>query len=145
MSHAIELDFKGIGPRTPVELARAVTLLLGRRSRMERLSDEELVALLADTDSDRAERMQAVTDGEQIAQAICAFANDMPNHQRPGVLFVNMPVSFLANGLSMATDRRETAMNAKDDGTCANNPVDDQTLLTLSDMRSTAISSPSRR
>ena len=81
---------------------------------MERLTDEELIALLADTESDRAERKQAATDGEKIAQTICAFANDMPNHQRPGVLFVN----------------------AKDDGSCANKPVDDQALLTLSDMRS---------
>lgn len=89
-------------------------LLDERNCDLEPISDEELRALLADTESDRAERKQAVTDGEKIAQAICAFANDMPNHRRAGVLFIN----------------------AKDDGTCANKPVDDRTILTLSDFRS---------
>lgn len=81
---------------------------------MIRIHDDDLRALLADTESDRAERKQSVTDGEKIAQAICAFANDLPNHGRPGVLFVN----------------------ATDDGRCANKPIEDKALLTLSDMRS---------
>jgi ATP-dependent DNA helicase RecG len=81
---------------------------------MERLSDDELLALLADTESDRAERKEAATDGDKIRQAVCAFANDMPNHRRPGVVFVN----------------------AKDDGTPAKTPITDQLLLSLSSMKS---------
>jgi len=75
----------------------------------ERIDDAELRALLADTESDRAERKEAATDSDKIGQAICAFANDMPGHDRPGVLFVN----------------------ARDDGTWAGNVVDDRLLLTL--------------
>lgn len=78
------------------------------------LSDHELKELLLDLESDRAERKQSVSDVKKIRQAICAFANDMPDHRKPGVLFIG----------------------AEDDGGCANLPISDQLLLTLSDMRS---------
>jgi ATP-dependent DNA helicase RecG len=78
------------------------------------LSDVDLGRLLADLESDRVERKESITDTGRIRQAICAFANDMPGHQRPGVVFVG----------------------ARDDGGCANLSITDQLLLTLSDMRS---------
>ena len=55
---------------------------------MTRLTDNELEALLAEIESDRAERkeMWAGDAPEKGPQAICAFANDLPNHQKPGVL-----------------------------------------------------------
>jgi ATP-dependent DNA helicase RecG len=78
------------------------------------LSDADLEALLADIESDRAERKESIADKGKIRQAICAFANDLPDHRRPSVLFVG----------------------ARDDGSCAGLPIDDQLLLTLADMRS---------
>jgi ATP-dependent DNA helicase RecG len=83
-------------------------------NKMERLSDDELVALLHDVESDRAERKESLTDGDKVRQAVCAFANDLPNHRRPGVIFIN----------------------AKDDGTPAKTPVDDRLLTSLGSMRS---------
>ncbi|MGD9420081.1 MAG: ATP-binding protein [Verrucomicrobiales bacterium] len=83
---------------------------------MQRYSDAELEALLDDTESDLAERKQTLKGDvpTKARQAICAFANDLPNHNRPGVLFIG----------------------AKDDGTPSQCPVTDQLLLTLSDMKS---------
>jgi ATP-dependent DNA helicase RecG len=52
------------------------------------LPDEELEQLLHDLESDRVERKESDKDGEKIRQAICAFANDLPRHQKPGVLFI---------------------------------------------------------
>ena len=49
---------------------------------------EELERLLQETESDRAEHTVTLTDTDKFAQAICAFANDMPNHGKPGYLFV---------------------------------------------------------
>jgi ATP-dependent DNA helicase RecG len=60
------------------------------------------------------ERKASISDRNVIRQAICAFANDLPNHQQPGVLFIGV----------------------NNDGTCANLPITDQLLLTLSDIRS---------
>lgn len=55
-----------------------------------RYGDTELERLLADTESDLVERkeMWAGDAPEKGRQAVCAFANDLPNHRNPGVLFV---------------------------------------------------------
>ena len=57
---------------------------------MMRYSDNELEALLADTESDLAERKESWSGDapEKGRQAVCAFANDLPDHRRSGVLFV---------------------------------------------------------
>lgn len=57
---------------------------------MMRLSDEELEALLSDIESDRAERKESAKGDapETLRQAIYAFANDLPGHNRAGVAFV---------------------------------------------------------
>jgi ATP-dependent DNA helicase RecG len=78
------------------------------------MDDQELTALLGDLESDRVERKASISDGKKIRQAICAFANDLPDHKRPGVLFVGV----------------------NDDGTCANLPITDELLLNLSNIRS---------
>lgn len=78
------------------------------------MDDRELAALVGDLESDRAERKASISDSKKIRQAICAFANDLPNHQKPGVLFVGV----------------------NDDGTCANLSITDQLLLSLSSIRS---------
>jgi ATP-dependent DNA helicase RecG len=65
------------------------------------MDDQELSNLLQDLESDRVERKASCSDGKKIRQAICAFANDLANHQKPGVLFVGV----------------------EDKGTCANLPI----------------------
>lgn len=59
---------------------------------MNPLTDEELLALIHDLESDRAERKQAWAGNapEKARQAVCAFANDLPNYGLPGVLFVGV-------------------------------------------------------
>jgi len=77
------------------------------------ITDAELERLLAGAESDRVEFKASPADGDRIRQAICAFANDMPGHGRPGILFIG----------------------ARDDGSCANLVVTDEVLRTLGDMR----------
>lgn len=43
------------------------------------MNDQELLELRQDLESDRVERKASDADGEKIRQAICAFANDLPN------------------------------------------------------------------
>lgn len=71
------------------------------------MDDQELTVLLGDLESDRVERKASILDGKKIRQAICAFANNLPNHKKPGVLFVGV----------------------NDDSTCANLPITDELLL----------------
>jgi ATP-dependent DNA helicase RecG len=77
------------------------------------MEDRELAALLTDLESDRIERKESTSDGKKIRQAICAFANDLPNYKKPGVLFIGV----------------------KDDGTCAELSISDNLLLNLANIR----------
>src|ERR1035437_79853 len=54
------------------------------------MTDEELERLLDDIESDRVERTESTTDGDKFRQAVCAFANDLPDHRQVGVLFVGV-------------------------------------------------------
>ncbi|CAC5343917.1 MULTISPECIES: ATP-binding protein [Planktothrix] len=76
------------------------------------MDDAELEKLLKDLESDRVERKASPSDRDKIRQAICAFANDLPNHQKPGVLFIGV----------------------NDDSSCANLAITDELLLKLSGM-----------
>jgi ATP-dependent DNA helicase RecG len=50
------------------------------------IDEQESRELLADLESDRVERTTSTTDTSKFCEAICAFANDMPMHNRPGYL-----------------------------------------------------------
>ena len=78
-------------------------------------TDAELESLLDDLESDLAERKESLRGdvSTKARQAICAFANDLPNHNLPGILFIG----------------------AKDDGTPSILTITDEMLLTLADMK----------
>ncbi|WP_395138753.1 ATP-binding protein [Armatimonas sp.] len=78
-------------------------------------TDEELEALLGDIESDLAERKETFKGDapEKVREAVCAFANDLPGYNKPGVVFIG----------------------ARDNGTPSGVPITDQLLLILSDIR----------
>lgn len=78
------------------------------------MDDRELELLLDDLESDRVECKASIADRDKICEAICAFANDLPNRQQPGILFIGV----------------------NDDRTCAHFSINDRLLLTLSELRS---------
>lgn len=49
---------------------------------------EEVKILLSDIESDRIERTISTSNTDKFGQAICAFANDLPNHNLPGYLII---------------------------------------------------------
>jgi len=57
---------------------------------MHALSDENLVALLTDLESERVERKASFKGSapETVREAVCAFANDLAGHGQPGVVFI---------------------------------------------------------
>ncbi len=52
------------------------------------IDDKELIALLADMESDRVERTTSTDNTDKFCEAICAFANDMPGNNAPGYLIL---------------------------------------------------------
>ena len=57
---------------------------------MQRLTDDQLLDLLNDLESDRVERKESFKGDvpKKARQAVCAFSNDLPGHNQPGVLFI---------------------------------------------------------
>jgi len=79
-----------------------------------RYSTQELEQLLTDRESDLVERKRSPADRSAIRKNICAFANDLPGHGKPGVIFVGL----------------------EDDGRCADLTITDEMLRILSQMGS---------
>lgn len=77
------------------------------------MTNEELKELLYDLESDCVERKASLAHPEEVRQGICAFANDLPEHNLPGVVFIG----------------------ARNDSSCAHLPITDQLLQTLAHMR----------
>lgn len=83
---------------------------------MTAFTNAELGALLDDLESDRVERKQSFKGSapETVREAVCAFANDLAGHGKPGAVFIG----------------------AKDDGTAvADFAVTDELLRQLADIK----------
>jgi ATP-dependent DNA helicase RecG len=81
-----------------------------------KMTDAELEALMNGIESDRAERKESVADGDKIRQAICAFANDLPGHNQPGVLFVGVNDRGEPTGLPVTDQLLQTLASMRSDG-----------------------------
>lgn len=57
---------------------------------MTNYTDAELEAMLRDLESDRVERKESFSGDAptKVREAVCAFANDLPDHRAPGVVFL---------------------------------------------------------
>ena len=77
------------------------------------LTDQELENILNEGESDHVEFTESTRDLEKFRKAICAFANDLPDHRSPGFVFIGI----------------------KDDGNCADLTIDDELLQKLGGLR----------
>lgn len=59
------------------------------------MTDDEIMALVRGEESDRVERKESFSD--RVRQAICAFANDLAGHRRPGIV-IHGAISPLMTG-----------------------------------------------
>lgn len=78
------------------------------------LTDEQIAHLFRHDESDLVERKASASDGDKIRQAICAFANDLPNHRKAGIIFIGQ----------------------NDDKSCAGLTINDELLRQLGGWRS---------
>jgi ATP-dependent DNA helicase RecG len=78
------------------------------------LTRDQLSTLLIDLESDRIERTESTGKTDKFGEAICAFANDLPNNRQPGYLLIGV----------------------KDNGQCSRLKVTDELLKNLGAIRS---------
>ncbi len=80
------------------------------------MTDAELEGLLDDLESDRVERKESPSDGDKLRQAVCAFANDLPGHNKPGVLFVGVNDKGDQIGLAITDQMLQNLASMRGDG-----------------------------
>ncbi len=84
----------------------------------EGYSDRELETLMADLESDLVERKESLRgdSAARIREAVCAFANDLPDHRRPGVVFVGADDAGDPTGLDITDQLLLQLSDIKTDG-----------------------------
>ena len=82
---------------------------------MSHFTDEELLEIIETGESDTVEFKESLSGSapERIREAICAFANDLPDHGKPGLILIGV----------------------KDDTTLGTTPITDALLRRLADMK----------
>ena len=85
---------------------------------MQQFTDEELMQIIAYGESDCVEFKQSLSGdaSEKIREAICAFANDLPNYEKPGFVFIGVRDDKTIIGLSDADQVIEQLSHMKSDG-----------------------------
>jgi len=88
-------------------------------------SDEALERRLTETESELIERKESLRgDASSTArEAVCAFANDLPGHGSPGVLFVGVRDDGTPCGLAITDELLRSLADMKTDGNIAPPPT----------------------
>ena len=82
------------------------------------LEDEALVRLLREKESDRVEFKESLSGDSRrrIREAICAFANDLPDRREQGVIIVGVSDDGSATGLQITDELLRQLADMKTDG-----------------------------
>ncbi|MDX2269269.1 MAG: ATP-binding protein [Bryobacter sp.] len=65
------------------------------------LTEQEVLQLCSDLESDRIERTISTKDTDKFCEAITAFSNDLPDHRKPGYLLIGVKDSGELSGLQI--------------------------------------------
>ena len=87
------------------------------------LTENQLKILLLDLESDRIERTESTSNTDKFGQAICAFANDLPNHRQPGYLLVGVKDNGLLSGLVVTDELLKNLGGIRSDGNVLPQPM----------------------
>jgi ATP-dependent DNA helicase RecG len=82
------------------------------------LDDSDLLDLLDALESDRAERKREWSNSspDKVRQAVCALANDLPNHGKPGVVIIGANDDGSPSGVAITDQLLRTLADIKTDG-----------------------------
>ncbi|TAH00910.1 MAG: hypothetical protein EAZ15_08070 [Sphingobacteriales bacterium] len=87
------------------------------------ISQHQLDKLLFELEQDRVEKTVSVANKDKFGEALCAFANDFPNHQKPGYLIVGVNDDGTKSGLPADEQILQTLMSFRTDGSIVPPPV----------------------
>jgi ATP-dependent DNA helicase RecG len=68
------------------------------------VTEQELRALIAHHEADTVELTTSTTNTDKFSEAVCAFANDLPNHGKPGYLIIGVDDKGQFGGLKVSDE-----------------------------------------
>ena len=73
---------------------------------MRQFTEAELLQIIENDESDRIEFKESLSGSaaKDIREAICAFANDLPRHEKPGFVFVGVKKDKTIVGVSVTDE-----------------------------------------
>lgn len=80
------------------------------------LSENELLTLIKDLEADNLEKTISTTNTDKFCEAICAFANNFPNHRKPGYLLIGVKDSGELSGLKVTDELLKSLSGIRADG-----------------------------
>ena len=87
------------------------------------MNRSELEGILTDLESDRVELTISLTDFDKFSEAICSFANDLPNHGKPGYLLIGATPQGNASGAVITDELLQRLGAIRSDGNIQPLPV----------------------
>lgn len=87
------------------------------------LTEAQLLELMANMESDRIERTISLTNTDKFGEAVCAFANDLPNHRQPGYLLLGVNDDGSLAGRQIGDDVLQRLGGIRSDGLVLPQPV----------------------
>jgi ATP-dependent DNA helicase RecG len=87
------------------------------------LTLEQLNQLLSKTEADNIERTISIDKTDKFGQAICAFANDLPNHRQPGYLLIGVHDNGSLSGLTVTDELLKNLSGIRSDGNVLPQPL----------------------
>lgn len=80
------------------------------------ITKEELEELLPNLEQDRIEKTISVNDANKFGEAICAFANDLADHKKPGYLILGAHDNGSKAGMTITEQNLQTLLSFRTDG-----------------------------
>ncbi|MDQ3673130.1 MAG: putative DNA binding domain-containing protein, partial [Gemmatimonadota bacterium] len=80
------------------------------------MTEHDLLRLIASHEADRVELTISTGDTNKFSEAVCAFANDLPDHRQPGYLIVGVADSGRFAGLAVTDELLRALGGLRSDG-----------------------------
>ncbi|HVR40467.1 MAG TPA: RNA-binding domain-containing protein, partial [Thermoanaerobaculia bacterium] len=80
------------------------------------MTEQELREIIARHEADRVELTTSMNDTNKFSEAVCAFANDLPNHRQPGHLIIGIDDAGRFSGVEVTDELLRNLGGLRDDG-----------------------------
>lgn len=95
------------------------------------ITEDQLKDILSDLEADYIERTTSTTKIDKFCQAICAFANDLPDHRRPGYLLIGVHDNGTLSGLKVTDELLKNLGGIRSDGNILPQPLMNVAMFVL--------------